>query len=277
MKKYIVPIISILIIFFATFIFLKHIFNNQATSAPNTKTASEATEVIKTEKEKDTTQEIPAKQTYSVPILMYHYIRDYNDPEDKIGVNLSVSPQKFEQQIKYLKENNYTPISFSDLISKKFPDKSAVITFDDGYEDAFINAYPILKKYEMTGVFYIIVNKVGQPGYLSWDQIIKMQSDGMLFGSHSISHPNLSLLPDEKIEKELSESKQILEEKLNVKINDFCYPSGKYSNQTIKMLEELGYTNSVTTKSGISDETSNIFELPRLRITEETSISKIIQ
>lgn len=224
------------------------------------------------------------QQINQIPILMYHYIRDYNDPNDQIGTNLSVSPAKFDAQLQWLKDHGYQTVDFDYLLTPyPLPLKPVILSFDDGYLDAYTNAYPILKKYRFTATFYIITSFVGKDNYMNWDQILELKNAGMNIGSHSITHPDLSKASEEKIEREISQSQKTLEEKIGVSITDFCYPAGKYDNRTIEMLKKYHYKAATTTKSGVyqtvEDKTdkNNLYELPRLRITNQTDLSKILK
>lgn len=214
----------------------------------------------------------------TVPILMYHYIRDYSNVEDPIGINLSVSPSKFEQQMAWLAGNNYKtiPLIFlKDPVPVDF--KPIILTFDDGYQDAYNVAFPILKKYKMAGTFYVIVDKIGTLGYLTWDEIIQMQTEGMFFGSHTLSHPDLRNLSKINLHRELEESKNILEQKLGRVITDFCYPSGKYNDVVLKELQDDNYQTAVTTNPGISNVEGDLLLLKRLRVTNNTYIWAIVE
>lgn len=223
-------------------------------------------------------------ESVSIPVLMYHYIRDYNNPKDKVGTNLSVSLEKFEEQLKWLKDHNYQTVDFDDLndfdqktLTQTSYSKLIILTFDDGYLDTYTDAFPLLKKYGFTATFYIITNKVGEDNYMNWQQILDLKNAGMNIGSHTLSHPDLSKASDNRMEKEISESKKILEEKIGVTISDFCYPSGKYDNRTIELLKKYGYKTAVITKSGIFDsKKSNLLEIPRYRITNQTELNKIL-
>jgi peptidoglycan/xylan/chitin deacetylase (PgdA/CDA1 family) len=220
---------------------------------------------------------VSKKIEYSVPILMYHYIRDIDDPTDQIGINLSVSPRIFESQLKYLSEQGYESITPVQLSSGELPDKPIMITFDDGYDDAYSQAFPILKKYNFTGVFYVITGKVGQPEYANWDQLKEMQKAGMIIGSHTVSHPSLDKATKSQINKELVDSKTKLETELGTKVTDFCYPAGKYNTKVIEELQKIGYTDATTTHSGISNQDSSLFELPRIRVESNTNLEKVLK
>lgn len=267
----------------------KNIPNSQNQNQATKQTGKVKGESNKTQpSESDNINDLPTPtqtQNYNIPILMYHYIRDFNDPNDQVGTNLSVSPQKFEEQLKWLKDNGYQTVDFKYLANRSFDPTGAqdqnhmyvILTFDDGYEDTYTNALPILKKYEFTATFYIIINYVGKDGYMSWQQINELKNSGMNIGSHTLSHPDLAKATDSKMEKEISQSKKILEEKNGATISDFCYPSGKYDNRTIEALKKYGFQTATTTKSGIFDsEKNNPLEIPRYRITTQTELNKIL-
>ncbi len=213
----------------------------------------------------------------AVPIFMYHYIRAYSNPADPIGENLSVSPQKFEEQLSWLKRNNYATV-FSGYFKnpKAVAAKPIILTFDDGYQDAYDSAFSLLQKYQMTGMFYLIVNKIGTPGYLTWEEILEMQKAGMMFGSHTLTHSDLRNLSPVNLEKEIKESREILTQKLGQEVTDFCYPSGKYSDTVLAEVKKDKYQTAVTTNSGISSLKDDPFLLKRLRIVEKTNVEAIL-
>ncbi|PIU24252.1 hypothetical protein COT12_01995 [Candidatus Berkelbacteria bacterium CG08_land_8_20_14_0_20_39_8] len=216
----------------------------------------------------------------SVPILMYHHIRNYNDPNDKLGTDLSVSTASFKFQIDYLKNNGFSAISFESWLNfpnKKLPKKPIILTFDDGYSDAFDNVLPILEADNQIGTFYIISGFVGKEGFLNTDQIKKMSEMGMEIGSHSVDHPNLATASPEKLSQELSNSKSLLEQIIGKKIIGFCYPSGDYNPEVEKAVENAGYLTSTTTNSGISTTKNDKFSLPRLRIGPTTTNEKFMK
>jgi len=273
-----ITLLIILVVFFFQFDRLK--LPEVAQEQPENKKSELVKEIPSTvtlthEEEK---VEVKKMMPSKIPIFMYHYIRDYSNANDPVGINLSVAPETFEQQIVWLISNNYQTVSFSFL---KNPEpinfKPIIITFDDGYQDAYDVAFPILKKYQMRGMFYLIVNKIGTPGYLTWDEIIQMQTEGMSFGSHTLSHPDLRNLSVVTLKKEIEESKNILEQKLGKEITDFCYPSGKYDDTILKELQEDNYQTAVTTNPGISNLKDDLFLLKRLRITKNTHMQSIVE
>ena len=129
---------------------------------------------------------------------MYHYISVPPAGADIYRRDLSVTPALFESHLKYLTDAGYHAITLDDLLyalaqGRELPAKPVILTFDDGYEDNYTNAFPLLQKYNMVGHFFIISDFVNQerPGYMTWPQIEEMAAAGQRFGSHSRDHPNL--------------------------------------------------------------------------------------
>lgn len=221
------------------------------------------------------TETVPVETSPNVPIVMYHHIRTFTDTSDQIGFNLSVPPEKFESQLDYLQAQGYQTINFSDITSKNIPAKPVILTFDDGYENFYQNAYPALKKRGMTATLFAIVRMQGGD-YMTPDQLKEISANGIEVGSHTLSHPDLAQASSEKSLQEITESKADLEAIIGKKITSFCYPAGKYNANTITQLQSAGYTYAVTTKSGLASF-KNPFELNRYRMNNDTSIKAYLK
>lgn len=211
-----------------------------------------------------------------IPILMYHHLRDYNVPSHIIGTKLSVSPTIFDQQMKWLKDQGYSSVSPEEYLSGKYPTKPVIITFDDGYDNAYTVGYKTLKKYAEKGIFYIITNNIGHSDSLNQDQIKEMSANGMIIGSHTVNHIDLSKATDQQVFDQLSESKTVLEKLTGKPVLDFCYPSGQYNQKTIKIEKSLGYQTAMTTKTPRQIDFSDYWQLPRIRI-ENISLAQFAQ
>ena len=116
-----------------------------------------------------------------IPVLEYHEVAESVD-EDAYAYN--VPPEDFRQQLDYLQQQGYTTISMLDFMKAKrgkmeLPAKPIILTFDDGYEDNYTEMLPILEEYGMKATVYVITNQIGQPGYLTWDQLRAMQVRGI--------------------------------------------------------------------------------------------------
>lgn len=212
-----------------------------------------------------------------IPILMYHHVGTV-PPEEKwnaVRKDLTVSSENFESQLKWLKENGYITASFTDALSPP-PQKTVILSFDDGYDDAYTEAFPLLKKYGFHGAFAVITGKIGTSGYLSWDQILEMKKAGMEFLSHTVLHPDLPSLSNTVLAKELSESKKTLEEK-GLAVSGFVYPAGKFNKRVIEAVKKVGYSLARTTQPGWVTKKFKPYELPTIRIRGNATIADFIE
>ena len=191
-----------------------------------------------------------------IPILMYHAVH-VMDPSEASNANLIVDPDLFEAQIKALSKAGYyflTPEeAYKAFTENALPAKKVVwLTFDDGNEDFYTIAYPILKKYKAKATNNVITGfvKKGNAGNLTVKQMKEMMAHGMSFQSHTVNHPDLSATDKATQKVELTDSIDFLENKLNTKVNTIAYPSGRY-NQTTLDLAKKTYKLGLTTNEGL--------------------------
>ncbi len=159
-----------------------------------------------------------------VPVMMYHAVSD-----DLWGIeSLFVSPARMEEQLKWLTENEYTPIWFEDLTKLDKIKKPIILTFDDGYEDNYTELFPLLKKYNVKATVFMITGSIGEDKYLTEAQIKEMAKSGLVsFQSHTVTHSMLPDLNAEELETELTQSKKTLAKLTGKEPFVLCYPTGK--------------------------------------------------
>ena len=225
---------------------------------------------------------------------MYHSICEHigNEKHNK----WRVKPKDFEKQMKWFYENKWNSFTISQLIKlDEIPNKSFVITFDDGYEDNFINAFPLLEKYGFKATIYIVLNRFEQnwatdkdvnqssnelnnEKMLSNEQINEMINSGLIeIGSHTLDHVNLPKLTNEEKTIQLKESKEKIEEIFNITCNSFAYPFGFFDEDSVKIVNEANYTNSTTTVNSVFDKNKYTnFEIPRIMISGRQGLFSFI-
>jgi len=209
----------------------------------------------------------------TVPILMYHHVGEPPPGADAIRRDLTVLPSEFEAQLAYLSEEGYQTIHLSDLImhlqmGSPLPPKPIVITFDDGYHDAFTNAYPLLKEYGFVATFFIITQLAdeGREDYLSWAEIKALHAAGMEIGSHTYTHPDLREQPYDYVVWQVLGSKEAIEARTKGPVRLFSYPSGKYDEQVVEVLKSTGYWGAVAVSQGAHQSSDRTFKLQRIRV-----------
>jgi peptidoglycan/xylan/chitin deacetylase (PgdA/CDA1 family) len=208
-----------------------------------------------------------AKAQYVVPIIMYHKI-DGNSATSR----LSVSPENFKRQMCFLKNQRYNVVKLEDLADmvkkNKFPPKTIAITFDDGYENNYTDAYPVLKEIGLPATIFIIPTMIGTDDYLTWDQVIEMSESGLItIGSHSLSHPWLPDQAEQILDSEIRGSKRAIESHLQKEINTFCYPLGGFNKNVKEKVIKAGYKIAVATNPGKRYPKHDLFVMKRLRVS----------
>lgn len=231
----------------------------------------------------------PLNPAIRVPILMYHHVS--NLPQtNQLDLSLTVTPARFEAQMNYLKARGYHTITFNQMFDALYyngplPPHPLILTFDDGYEDVYHFALPILQSHGFSGMFYIITGKVGQPDYMSWPEVQNLLTAGMQIGSHTVHHISLAwiVIGDPKLtQEELQQSQAALQMRLDIPIQQFCYPSGEpYRNGTLLMQQRIaamlaadGYVGATTDpgRTGIIQDGATPFALLRIRVDGRESL-----
>ncbi len=233
---------------------------------------------------------ITKKQTSAgdkrIPILMYHSVSDEKEKSHSY-YHVNTSPAVFDTHMRYLYENNYSVINLQDL-KKNFDtrdsSKYVVITFDDGFYDFFTNAVPILKKYNFSATVFLPTGfihneKLSFKGKecMTWNEVRHLQSKGINFGSHTVTHPQLNNLSAKEIENEIKLSKQKIEDETGIIVKSFSYPyafpeDNEFGITLRALLKKCGYTNGVTTKIGTANKGGDTFFQPRLPVNTADDI-----
>ncbi|MEW5938805.1 MAG: polysaccharide deacetylase family protein [Chloroflexota bacterium] len=202
-----------------------------------------------------------------VPILLYHHI-----DVSPVNSRYYVTPEKFEEQIKLLRDWEYTTITTEMLVKAitegaSLPPRPIIITFDDANADNYANAFPIMQKYGFTGVLYIPFYYIGAPEKLTVDQIKEMTAAGWEVGSHSLTHPDVNDLDTARMRAEIVESRKKLQELLGVPALTFAYPFGANSSAAVDYVKFAGYIAGMGATGFTADQgISNLFVLQRCEI-----------
>ena len=202
------------------------------------------------------------------PILAYHRIHPDADPKTP-----TITPEAFEKQMAILAQR-WRPVPLSAIVEsldggKPLPARAVAVTFDDGTEDNFIPACPILLRYRIPATIFLITGQIGQPGYLSADQIRQMAESGISFGSHGVDHEYLPSLAQAELERVLVESKRAIEA-LGLPVEFVSYPGGGYTAAVMSAARRCGYRGACATNRGFQRFPPDRWALRRITMHEKT-------
>lgn len=227
-----------------------------------------------------------------VPVLMYHHINPHQ------GDMVTITPEVFEQQMKYLHGSGYKTLKIEELLSYIsggliLREKAVVVTFDDGWLDNYLYAFPIIKKYDIRANIFIVSDIVDRAShkktgicaplpkhresklllqqgeehrvFLNWDLIREMERSGTVdFYSHTKTHASCDFLSEAELLQELELSKHTIEEEIGKPCPYLCWPYGRYSDIAITIAQKVGYHAIFTTNHGIAKVGSDPYRIKRI-------------
>ena len=211
---------------------------------------------------------IQIRTATGIPVLNYHQV------EPKDGNPLTLWPEQFEAQMEYLAAEGYTTITIDEMMDAlengtSLPEKSVIITFDDGYADNYEYVYPILKKYGFKATIFLIYDFTNAyPNYLTWDQVAEMKASGLIhFESHTMTHANLAELTSvDELRHEIADSHDLLSEKLGYDMHYIAYPGGRVNEEIERITSAAGYRGGFTVHYGLSTPAEGRYQMDRIPI-----------
>jgi peptidoglycan/xylan/chitin deacetylase (PgdA/CDA1 family) len=218
-----------------------------------------------------------------VPILMYHSISENLFAKSHPYYQINTSPNVFARQMRWLRRNGYRTMNLTEMLAAMETgqdlSKTVVITFDDGYQDFYTDALPVMKQCGFTATIFLATDRIQDwavriegADYLTWREVRELHAEGIHFGSHTVTHPDLRSLEPEQIDYELGYSKETIEQKLGVQVESFSYPFAfpeedrDFTHFLSDALENHGFENGVSTILGRAGRKGNKFFLPRLPV-----------
>jgi peptidoglycan/xylan/chitin deacetylase (PgdA/CDA1 family)/glycosyltransferase involved in cell wall biosynthesis len=223
-----------------------------------------------------------------LPVLMHHKVTPLRSPGDLYAV----TPARFARQMARLARHGYVGIRPSDWLTwiregKSLPHKPVLITFDDGYADNAEYALPVLRQYGFGAAVYMVTGQVG--GTNAWDQAAGVESqplmtaeqirywadEGIEFGAHSRTHPDLTMLGEAQLEDEVAGSKQDLENLVGRAVLSFAYPYGCY-NEAVQRCVAAHFALALSCEPGVNDLTTDPLLLRRHLVRDCDSVTDVL-
>ena len=201
-----------------------------------------------------------------VPIILYHRI-----DVSPINSQYYVPPENFDRQMQLLRDWEYTTITTEMLANAirdgaSLPPRPILITFDDGNLDNYTTAFPIMQKYGLTAVVYIVGNYLGADGYMNAEQVREMADSGWEVGSHGMSHADLTKLDSQALRHEVVDSRKTLEQKIGVPVLTIAYPFGLSNGSVLDYTYFAGYIAGMGLGPTHNQTTRNLYTLQRREI-----------
>ena len=218
-----------------------------------------------------------------VPILMYHSISPNLFGLSHPYYQINTTPEMFSTQMRWLRNAGYSSLDLSEMVdglsNGKDMRKKVVVTFDDGYRDVLTDGLPIMKQCGFTATIFLATDRIHETpmcfegvDYLAWEDVRELHKEGMSFGSHTVTHPDLRSMGPEQIDYELGYSKEVIEQKLGIAVESFSYPfpfpeeDRDFTRFLGDTLENHGFKNGVSNVIGRAQHDNNPYFLPRLRV-----------
>ncbi|HET8569424.1 MAG TPA: polysaccharide deacetylase family protein [Candidatus Limnocylindria bacterium] len=213
-----------------------------------------------------------------VSSLMYHYVDWLPENPDRFRVDLTVSPTDFEEHLKYLKANGYSTVTTHDIwwtlqTGAGLPRNPVNITFDDGTVGQYAHAFKLLAKYGMKGTFYVTLNLVGKPGYVTLAMVKEMAAAGMDVQSHAMDHVAMTVADRTY---QACTSRRILSEWTGTDVRHFAYPGGSYDVATFDALARCGYLSAYNSGGGSLQSADRMLLLSRMRVRGQQGLPALI-
>lgn len=206
------------------------------------------------------------QSSFDIPVFAYHRFGDDRFPSTNIKADV------FEAQLKFLKENNYTVLTFGEVVSlwqsgKTLPVKAVVLTVDDGYLSFYTHGWPLLKKYGFQATIFIQTETIGGRDFMTREQILEIAKAGIEIGNHSASHDHFVNYPSEEVaavfRNDLQKSTAFYRDLLGEAPVIYAYTYGEWLPEMERVLAEEGYKAAAAQQSGVFSEVSNPFAIPR--------------
>lgn len=220
-----------------------------------------------------------------LPILMYHSITERPRAATH---RLSVAPETFEAQLDLLRRLGCTALSFSaasELLEsgQELPERTVVLTFDDGYADFHEHALPVLERHGFTGTLFVTTGWLSDAGehaagrprapMLSWKQVREVADAGIEIGGHSHSHAQLDQVSDDALRAEVRDCRELLQEAIGQQVETFAYPYGYSSSRVRAAVGASGYRCAAAVTNSLARPHADRLAVPRLTIRRATSMA----
>lgn len=202
--------------------------------------------------------------------FIYHRFDEDRYPSTNISSTI------FKQQLDYIKENDITVVALPEIVDRlrsgeALPERAIALSVDDAYRSFYDVAMPLLREYQFPVTLFVNTDAVGSQGYLDWGELRELMAQGVEIGNHTASHAYLVEMREgesvelwlQRLRADISRAQQALRQNLGIEARLFAYPYGEYSDQVVRLVEEMGFAAAFAQQSGVIHASHNLYTLPR--------------
>lgn len=219
-----------------------------------------------------------AAEKIEIPVLLYHVV----SPNPDMSNQYQFSLPEFKKQMDYLHANGYSTVSveeFDRILHKTapMPEKPVLLTFDDCTIDFYTNVYPILKQYGMKAIQFTVSNWVDTPGHMTSSQLKTISENGIDVENHTEDHCFLTHFSHDQKLQNLQKTAEKITAMVGKAPDYFAYPYGDYDADAISVIKELGLKAAFIVEDAFSTDTTDMYALPRILISNGDSLTIFIK
>ncbi len=225
-----------------------------------------------------------------LPVLLYHSIQKHPRPEHHGWVT---APEVFAEHMAYLHDEGYRTLTVSEYAEMlgepmvEAPERTVVITFDDGFADFAEHALPALTRHQLRATMYVVTGCVGSTStwlesvgegdrqMLGWSEIEALVEAGIEVGAHTHSHPQLDIISRDAAWEEIRRSRGVLEDRLGHEVSSFAYPFGFHGPRIRALVERAGFRSACAVKDALSGPGDDPLAIARVIVPGDTGIGTL--
>jgi peptidoglycan/xylan/chitin deacetylase (PgdA/CDA1 family) len=214
-----------------------------------------------------------APDSLRVPILVYHSVMPHHPGQTREQRVLDVDDSVFVAQMQYLITSGYHVVSLAAAVDAiegktKLPQRAVVLTFDDGWENQYRHAFPILRRFAMTATFFVFTTVIDSDDRnMTWKQLAELQAAGMTIGSHTRTHPSLPRT-HRTLRDEVQASRDEIAKHLGRVPDFFAFPFGDWDKESADWARRAGYRAARAYRGGAWNSRSSLYHLRAIPVTD---------
>ncbi len=222
----------------------------------------------------------PSKPSNRMLVLMYHAVHptlELWNTQKAAGRWYAIVAEQFEAQMAYLAREGYNTVLLHEFLAGQAPERSVVLTFDDGHKTNLSVALPILQRYGFRAEFFANVSFIGQSNFMNWEQLGSLVEAGMSVQSHGLQHNPMTEYSHEELVHELRGSKEAIEENLGPKVKYFAAPGGFVDKRVCQEALAVGYEAVCNSEPGLARIGTTIKRVAVMHSTSQKSFEALVQ